>query len=436
MRRIVGLAVVSALLMLASCGEKSAYPGFQRMDNGAYMMFYGKGDSDVMPRLNDEVTIHMAQYFNDSLLFTTADEAPMSIVLTEPDFAGDVVDGLLMMHVGDSARLRVPADSVLTVMMQLDEVPEEYAGKPIYYDLKLISVKPYETLAAERKALLDSLKREEEAFLAPLREEAGNTLTESGLIVLEQTGKGKTARMGDFVNFDFTICNAKGDTIMNSFGVESVEMQYGEEFVCKGITEAIGMVPVGGSLRFAMPSALAFDSVGYEQYIQPYTPMVVRLQMNKVMDKAAYEKQLAEEKEKKDAEKARLQALESKTINSYIKANSITVEPDESGIYILSREEGAGDLAKWGDEVAVHYVLRNLKGEPIESSYDYGRPMVFTIGGGEMIFAIEETLLTMAPGAKVTLLTPSEQAFGEFDLGESLPPYSPLIIDLELVEIK
>jgi FKBP-type peptidyl-prolyl cis-trans isomerase len=84
----------------------------------------------------------------------------------------------------------------------------------------------------------------------------------------------------------------------------------------------------------------------------------------------------------------------------------------------------------------VHYVLRNLKGEPIESSYDYGRPMVFTVGGGEMIHAIDEALMTMAPGAKVTLLTPSELAFGEFNLGESLPPYSPLIIDLELVEIK
>lgn len=44
--------------------------------------------------------------------------------------------------------------------------------------------------------------------------------------------------------------------------------------------------------------------------------------------------------------------------------------------------------------------------------------------------------MTMAPGAKVTLITPSALAFGEFDLGETLPPYSPLKIELELVEIK
>ena len=158
--------------------------------------------------------------------------------------------------------------------------------------------------------------------------------------------------------------------------------------------------------------------------------------MNKVMDKVTYEKQKAAEEAKQAAEKERRKNMESQAIANYIKSNNITVLPTDSGLYILNREEGEGEVAQWGDEVAVHYVLRNLKGEPLESSYDYGRPMVFTVGGGEMIHAIDEALMTMAPGAKVTLLTPSELAFGEFDLGESLPPYSPLIIDLELVEIK
>ena len=435
-RIVVWAAVVAVFVMLASCGEQSPYPGFKKMDNGAYMKFYSKGSSEVMPRLNDEVTIEMAQYFNDSLLFTTAGEEPMSIVLTEPDFKGDVVDGLMMMHVGDSACLVVPADSVLTVMMQLEEIPEEYVGKLIYYDLKLIDVKPSEQLEAERKALLDSLRMEEESFLTPIREEAGNSMTESGLIVLETTGKGRMAKMGDYVDFDFTMCNPKGDTIMNSFGVEPVEMQYGEVFIGEGITEAIGMVPEGGTMRFVVPSSLAFDSVGYGEFILPYTPLVMRLKMNKVMDKDTYEKHKAAEEAKQAVEKERLKNKESQAIANYIKSNSITEQPTESGLYILNREEGEGDVAQWGDEVAVHYVLRNLKGEPIESSYDYGRPMVFTVGGGEMIPAIDEALMTMATGAKVTLLTPSELAFGEFDLGESLPPYSPLIIDLELVEIK
>ena len=428
--------IVSLLLLLASCGGDSIYSGFKKMDNGAYLKFYNKGDSEIMPRLKDEVTIEMNQFFNDSLLFTTANDAPMSLVLREADFVGDVTDGLLMMHVGDSARLVVMADSVLIHLMGMEEVPEEFAGKPIYYDLKLISVKPFEVLEEERKALLDSLKQAEDEFVAPFLEDPKNVVMPSGLIVMEKTGKGKLAQLGDYVNFDFTMCNPAGDTIMNSFGVEPVEMQYGEEFLCKGINEALGMVPVDGTMRFLVPSELAFDSTGYERFIQPYTPLVVVMRMNDVMDKAAYDKKMAEQAAAEEAERARLQALESKAIEKYIQSNGIQVAPTESGLYIFPVKEGEGDVAQWGDEVSVHYVLKNLQGEQLESSYDYERPMYFKIGSGEMIPAIEEAVMTMAPGAKVTLLTPSSLAFGEYDLGETMPPYSPLLIELELVEIK
>ena len=158
--------------------------------------------------------------------------------------------------------------------------------------------------------------------------------------------------------------------------------------------------------------------------------------MNKVMDKATYEKRLADEEAKRKADKDRLKALEGKTMADYIKANGVTEAPTESGLYILRQQEGQGDVAQWGDDVGVHYVLKNLKGEQLESSYDYDQPIYFKIGSGQMIPAIEEAVVTMAPGAKVTLITPSALAFGEFDLGESLPSYSPLLIELELVEIK
>ena len=126
MKKLVSaVSVLLLVLTVFSCKDDSPYPGFKKMENGAYMKFYTKGNSEVSPRLKDEATFEMAQYFNDSLLFSTAENGPMSIVLTEPDFVGDVVDGLLMMHVGDSARLVVPADSVFIIMLQMSEVPED-----------------------------------------------------------------------------------------------------------------------------------------------------------------------------------------------------------------------------------------------------------------------------------------------------------------------
>ena len=430
------IATLLLLAVMASCNDDSMYPGFKKMENGAYMKFYSKGNSEVMPRLKDEVTLEMSQYFNDSLLFTTIGGEPMSIVLTEADFVGDVVDGLLMMHVGDSARLVVPADSIFTIMLQMDEIPEEYAGKPIYYDLKLLSVKPFETLEAERKALLDSLKVEEETFLASFHDNPNNTVTESGIIILEKSGKGKMAKMGEYVNFDFTMCNHNGDTIMNSFGLEPVEIQLGQEFFSPGFDEAIGMVPEGGTMRCVIPSSLVFDSVGYEQVILPYTPMVVLLKMNNVMDKATYDKRQAKLMAEKEAEKNRLMALENKSIADYVKANGITEAPTESGLFIIRQEEGEGNVAQWGDDVTVHFTIKNIKEEQLESSYDYGEPIPFKVGSGEMLPAIEEAVMTMSKGSKVTLVTPSALAFGDYDLGEILSPYSPLVIELELVDIK
>lgn len=428
-------ALASALLLMSSCDNDSIYKGFERMESGAYMKFYVRGDSDQMPRIGDAVTVEMAQYFDDSLLLNTAGDRPLELRVEEASFVGDVPDALRMMHIGDSARLVVMVDSVFVTMMN-SVAPEEYAGKPIYYDLKLLAIKPFEQIEAERQVLLDSLNMVENEYLIGLQADKKNTVTESGLIITEKKGKGKVAQIGDFINFDFTLCNKEGDTLATSYGEEPVEFQYGEEFICQGFKEALGMVPVGGSMHFVIPSSLAFDSTGYQGFILPYSPLVGSIKMNTIVDKETYAKQQAELAAQQQAEKERLQALEKQRIADYIIANGITEMPTESGLYIIRLEEGEGDVARWGDAVRVHYVLKNLNGDVVESSYDHEEPIGFTIGQNEMIPAIEEALMTMKPGAKVTLVTPSELAFGEFVIDEVLlPAYSPLLIDLELVEV-
>ena len=424
------------LLMMACNNNDSIYSGFKQMESGAYMKFYSRGDSKVKPQFDDEVTFEMSQYFNDSMLFSTVGDQPMRMLLKKPDFVGDIPDALRMMNVGDSACLLVLSDSVFLSMMKM-EAPEQFAGKPIYYDLKLLAVKPAEVVEAERKAHIDSLRIAELDFLASMREKPKSIVTESGIIVLEKQGKNKYAKLGDFLNFDFTLCGPTGDTIMNTFGVEPVETQYGEEFLSDGFNMALSMVPIGGTMRFVIPSKLAFDSLGYEHYIEPYTPLVVMLKMNSVVDKETYERQQAAQKAEKEAEKERKLKLENEAIAAWIKDNDVKESPTESGLYIIRLKEGAGDLAKSDDMVSVHYELINMDGVVLESSYDYDSPLSFKLGNGEMIPAIEEALLTMAPGEKVKLIVPSRLGFGEVSIDDEwLPAYTPLIIDLELVSIQ
>lgn len=425
MNKGIRLAVAVALMLLVvACNRDSIFKGFDRMETGAYMRFYEQHPEGDMPRIGDGVTFELSQIFSDTVIFTTAGSGPIELELKPGDFVGDVSDALQAMHVGDSARLVVQSDSVFINMMQMD-VPEEYLGKPIYYDIKLLSIKPLEVIAAERKAMLDSLRMAEQDYLMALQNDPKNTVTESGLIILEKKGKGKLIKMGDYIKFDFMLRNKAGDTLINSFAMEPIDIQYGEEFICKGIYEALGMIPEGGEMSFIVPSELGFDSVGYGSYIKPYDPLMVKLRMNEITDQADYE-----------AEIERIKALEAEHIEQYIKDNNITVEPTETGLYIIPIEAGEGEVAKWGDVVNVYYTLSKLDGELLESGYDHDEPTTFTIGQGGMIHAIEDAVMTMAPGAKVKIVTPSSQAFGEFKMSEELPAYTPLVIELELVSIE
>ena len=426
-----------ALALMVSCQSDSIYSGFKKMDNGAYMKFYERSNEKVTPRLNDGVTFEMAQYFNDTLLFTTVGDEPVDIVLGPAAFVGDVTDALLNMHVGDSARMVVIADSVFSAVMEM-ETPEEYAGKPIYYDLKLLSITPYEEIETSYKQHLDSLRMKEQTVLEYIRGGENNTITESGLIILGKLGNGKTAKMGEFVNFDFIMFSLEGDTIMNSFGIESLDFQYGsDDFLSKGFTEAVGLVPEGGRLNCVLPSALAFDSIGYQQIIQPYMPLRVELQMNSIMSKEAHDKFVAEQEAKRKAEHEKVMEKQRQLIVKYVKDNNITEQPSETGLYVIWKENGTGDVAQPGDKVNVHYTLSNLNGEEVESSYKYGAPMQFTVGQGEMIPSIEEALMQMNPGSKVRLIVPSDLGFGEIEIDpQLLPADSPLVIDLELVSIE
>lgn len=431
------LAVVALFVAAVSCNSKpEALKGFEQVETGAYMKFYERSHSTVSPRIGDGVTFVMAQYFDDSLLFTTADSEPLDIRLEPAPFVGDITDALLFMHIGDSARIAILADSVFTSMGGM-EVPEEYAGKYIQYDVKLLSIKPKEEIEAELKHIADSLKTEGNRFLEQMRNTPGCEVLESGLMVMGKPGKGKVAQKGDYVDFDFLMLSKEGDTLLSSFDVESVLMQYGEDFVCDGFVQALGMTPQGCMARFVVPSELGFDSVGYQDILFPYEPFVLQLRMNEVMDLAGYNRKNEARERKVQEENERRMTLEDARIKAYLKSQHIDAEATETGLYLVREAEGTGSVAQWGDAVAVHYTMGNLNGEQVESSYEIGEPMRFTIGRGEMLPCIEEAVMTMSPGARVLLVSPSDLGFGEFSVHETLlPAYSPLVIELELVSIE
>jgi FKBP-type peptidyl-prolyl cis-trans isomerase len=96
---------------------------------------------------------------------------------------------------------------------------------------------------------------------------------------------------------------------------------------------------------------------------------------------------------------------------------------------------GKGTAAKTGDTVRVHYTGTLLDGKKFDSSRDRNEPFEFTLGAGMVIKGWDEGIVGMKPGGQRKLTIPSDMAYGKAGHPPVIPPDSPLVFDVELVEI-
>jgi len=104
-----------------------------------------------------------------------------------------------------------------------------------------------------------------------------------------------------------------------------------------------------------------------------------------------------------------------------------------SGLQYEVISEGVGPKPIETDIVQVHYEGRLTDGTVFDSSYDRGVPAEFPLN--MVIPGWTEGLQLMSVGSKYRLYVPSEIGYGSNDNG-IIPPYSTLIFEVELLEIK
>jgi FKBP-type peptidyl-prolyl cis-trans isomerase len=139
-------------------------------------------------------------------------------------------------------------------------------------------------------------------------------------------------------------------------------------------------------------------------------------------------------------ERERQQAMQSKieesnqALNDYITSKGITVKPTASGLYYIEQKKGTGQTPRVGQTVKVHYKGTLLDGTKFDSSYDRGQPFEFTLGMGQVIKGWDEGIALLQEGGKAILILPQHLAYGERQAG-TIPPFSPLVFEVELIEI-
>jgi FKBP-type peptidyl-prolyl cis-trans isomerase FklB len=104
-----------------------------------------------------------------------------------------------------------------------------------------------------------------------------------------------------------------------------------------------------------------------------------------------------------------------------------------SGLQYQVLREGNGAVPKETDKVKVHYKGTLMDGTVFDSSYDRNEPISFPVTG--VIKGWVEALQKMKVGSKWKLFIPSDLAYGEGGQGK-IPPNSPLIFEVELLDIE
>ena len=107
----------------------------------------------------------------------------------------------------------------------------------------------------------------------------------------------------------------------------------------------------------------------------------------------------------------------------------------DSGLQYVDTQVGAGEPAKAGDTVRVHYTGTLEDGSKFDSSVDRGQPFEFPLGAGMVIAGWDEGVAGMMPGGKRTLTIPADLGYGASGVPGAIPPNATLIFDVELLEI-
>lgn len=143
-----------------------------------------------------------------------------------------------------------------------------------------------------------------------------------------------------------------------------------------------------------------------------------------------------DEQEKKQRAAAAERFKENKTKGEdYLKANAAKegVVTLPSGLQYQVLKEGNGRQPKATDQVCCHYEGMLIDGTMFDSSVQRGEPAVF--GLNQVIAGWTEGVQLMKEGAKYRFFIPYNLGYGERGAGQSIPPFSALVFDVELIDV-
>ena len=186
--RILSSVLLSLICisMLGSC-RQSKHKGFEKTDSGLFYQFFTRSNSGKKAKhgevLYTRMSLSVMRPEGDTLLFNSQMFPDFGrdikfIMLDSNSFVGDIMEGLEMMEIGDSAAFIISADSFFIKANRMDSLPDGFKpGQELIFHIGLTDIqteaetrKRLEAMRtkenSDRMAIADKAREEEPALIA------------------------------------------------------------------------------------------------------------------------------------------------------------------------------------------------------------------------------------------------------------------------------
>lgn len=296
-KSILSMAAMVMLMAgtMSACTENSPYPGYEKTQNGLYYRFFTK-NSGEMPQNGELLEVGISFLVNDSALLPSHDDI---LMLQESQFAGDLYEGLAMMHKGDSASFIVNIDSTFKYLFGQPNLPEQYKSTDVMrFEIRLNDFYPESEYAQHfaqkvRKANAERIEKmkadhpeetlkaaQDLAVYLDMKKIVAEP-TESGLIyVMTTEGNGEKPTAGQMVKVHYTGKLLDGTVFDSSVDRgEPINIPIGVGQVIPGWDEGIMMMSKGEKGVLYVPYYLAYGDRQAGDKIVPFSNLIFEVEL-------------------------------------------------------------------------------------------------------------------------------------------------------------
>lgn len=285
MKKIFLLSLILGVLF-TSCQQQTktkSYEGYSQSSSGLYYKFYQQNEGEN-PQMMEILDVMLSCSINDTAVIIPDNR--MILPMMESLFAGDIYEGLQMMHKGDSASFMVRADSTFITLFG-SPMPNVFSINDLMrFEIRLNDFYPESEMQAKQIEYMkenysdETAKAEQELSEYLKNNNIKTKETASGLnYVITKEGNGEKPNVGTLIKVHYTGKLLDGTVFDSSVNRnEPFQFVLGIGQVIPGWDEGLQLLSKGSKAVLYIPYYLAYGDRGAGT-IPPFSTLVFEVEL-------------------------------------------------------------------------------------------------------------------------------------------------------------